>query len=122
MPTDLKRAEYPELPKEIAEWVQDRLNDLNVVYDAASHSLRLEALHSKKTHNLKHGPDAEAAPSLDAVAEKHGRGAQRGRGRQGYRGGTTQSPFPEASSSGGAYASSSLSTTHATTARFSPLP
>tara|TARA_B110000046_G_scaffold47237_1_gene52291 strand:+ start:9491 stop:17443 length:7953 start_codon:yes stop_codon:yes gene_type:complete len=54
MPTDLNRAAYPELPKEIAEWVQDRLDDLNVVYEAASHSLRLKALHAKKTHDLKH--------------------------------------------------------------------
>ena len=54
LPTDYKRAELPELPKQLADWVQCRLDDLNVVYDAATRSLRLNAISAKRKYDLRH--------------------------------------------------------------------
>ena len=52
-PVDLQRTHITELPKGMAEWVQERLDDLNVVYDAASESLRVNALTSKRKYDLR---------------------------------------------------------------------
>ena len=53
LPSDYQRAELPELPKDLPSWVQQRLDDLNVVYDAATRSLRLNALSAKRRYDLR---------------------------------------------------------------------
>ena len=54
LPADLLRTQQPILPKDLPAWVQDRLDDLNVVLDAAQQSLRLKALTAKHQYDLRH--------------------------------------------------------------------
>jgi hypothetical protein len=54
LPYDNLRVKPPELPKNLPEWVQDRLDDLNVTYDAAARELRLNAITAKRRYDLKH--------------------------------------------------------------------
>ena len=52
-PADLQRTRLADLPKDLAAWVQGRLDDLNVVYDASSESLRVNALTAKRKYDLR---------------------------------------------------------------------
>ena len=54
LPSDLLRATAPELPQKLPHWVQDRLDELNVTYDAAAQSLRLKSITAKRVYDLKH--------------------------------------------------------------------
>jgi hypothetical protein len=54
LPYDVLRANPPVLPKHLPDWVQQRLDDLNVVYDAAAQSLRLNAIAAKRRYDLRH--------------------------------------------------------------------
>ena len=54
LPSDYRRAELLELPQDIPEWAQARLDDLNVSYDAAARSLRINALSAKRRYDLRH--------------------------------------------------------------------
>ena len=54
LPSDILRANQPLQPKNIPAWVQERLDDLNVVYDAAARSLRLKAISAKRRYDLRH--------------------------------------------------------------------
>jgi hypothetical protein len=54
LPSDLLRTHQPVLPKNLPAWVQDRLDDLNVSYDAAAQSLRLKAISAKYRYDLRH--------------------------------------------------------------------
>ena len=54
LPCDSLRSGQPSLPKKIPEWVQERLDDLNVVYDAAAQSLRLKSISAKRRYDLRH--------------------------------------------------------------------
>jgi len=53
LPSDYQRSSMPELPKELPTWVQARLDEMNVSYDAATLSLRHNALSAKRRYDLR---------------------------------------------------------------------
>jgi transposase InsO family protein len=78
MACDLRRSSPSDLPPKLDTWVQDRLDDLAVSFDASSMSLRWNAVSAKRRYDLRRDvatwfkPGDEVVIVRGQVADKNG--------------------------------------------------
>jgi transposase InsO family protein len=62
LPFEFDGSRPTDLPASLPDWVQDRLDELEVTYDAAARSLRLNALSAKRKYDLRRDTQAYFKP------------------------------------------------------------